>query len=235
MKMKKQFTLIELLVVIAIIAILAAMLLPALSAARERARSSNCQGKLKQIGLACFVYGDSNDSWMPNNYFKDGKEMYNYGYNGNYPVGSTAYKLLVDNGCFGTEEEFKDNDGAEKYIKMAERYYRCPSDSVNFTMPKSGSKRMSYWFCNAAVELNIFSISKPRALIGRDAPGRYVFLDHLGPMKNFAAVNKANNHQGENGNVLFLGGHVVNKGVPKDYYEWIGASSNRIQQFLDDE
>lgn len=59
------FTLVELLVVIAIIAVLAALLLPALTGAKEKSRSAQCVGNLHQWGLAFRMYADDNGDYLP--------------------------------------------------------------------------------------------------------------------------------------------------------------------------
>ncbi len=59
--MNLKFTLIELLVVVAIIGILASILMPSLSAARGKAKTSVCLGQMKQLGSAFIMYADSND------------------------------------------------------------------------------------------------------------------------------------------------------------------------------
>ena len=222
--MKKHFTLIELLVVIAIIAILAAMLLPALSAARERARSADCVSKLKQIGLANAMYAGACDDYLPYSFFSSGHATKGACYRINLTKHASPVNMLITNGYFGVAAPTKD----EEFADHAEKYFKCPSDTVNFQrVTKDGSDMapMSYCFWNyntvAEVETDSGTSNKwktwnamaRRSLLGRDNPGAIIYADIVGSggvsgkeahPQGIAAANHPNGAF----NALHLGGHV---------------------------
>ncbi len=123
-----RFTLIELLVVIAIIAILAAILLPALQSARARGQSSACQNNLKQIGYAFMQYANDNKEWGPliGSNDDNGNHLFIYGYQRH--LGGMAPYLFPNSG----------KPTASAQIIKYHPLIICPSFSKRGSYPFSG-------------------------------------------------------------------------------------------------
>jgi prepilin-type N-terminal cleavage/methylation domain-containing protein/prepilin-type processing-associated H-X9-DG protein len=132
MRNPRRFTLIELLVVIAIIAILAALLLPALQRAKGHGRAANCISNLKQIGMSFQMYAVDHEGQLP----AAGGGRWSYSDNW---VDCSA-------GWYFTGNPAKPENGVIwEYTTKAPSLYRCPSDKGKHpTWPTYAPQTISY-------------------------------------------------------------------------------------------
>lgn len=152
---KKGFTLIELLVVIAIIAILASILFPVFSRAREKARESTCMSNLKQIGVALQMYATDYDDLLPMAH--------------EYPAPPPP------------DDEYHQGEPSivtllNPYVKN-NQIFRCPSDKDKMWQEQGTSYDYGYGAMDPEILINPVSIDAPW---GRE-PSRTLIMGDYSP------------------------------------------------------
>jgi len=140
MKLQRAFTLIELLLVIAIIAILAAMLLPSLAAAKQKAQTTQCNSNLRQVGIGLTMY--SNDS------------------DGRYPISGGAIPWNQIDATTRAASWMQ-----QLFAQMTTtNIYHCPSDR-KWQFSYFNGARAAYIEANSTASVNTRKIMYPTALV----------------------------------------------------------------------
>lgn len=201
------FTLIELLVVIAIIAVLAAILFPVFSRARENARRASCMSNLRQLGLGFAQYTGDYDERLPNTVDGEGGValLGAWTFYSAFPATSSAFQPA--------------KGGLYPYVK-SEQIYVCPSDSAGQNTGQSYAGNS----CAFAKEISQ-TVGGPgglragKSLAAFDDSSRWMLLSEEGAPDDssrgtddaYQSLNAGNTFAArhfDGGNVAFLDGHV---------------------------